>query len=83
MLSNEDIVKLAKLLATKQDIEALATKDELYGIKNDVMNKVDSVYKEVLAMRQEQSVHQNDHDDMHREIEEIKSVPAIAHQIKR
>jgi len=48
MLTLDDINKLTQILATKQDIEDLPSRDEFNDFKNDVFNKMDSTYKEVL-----------------------------------
>ena len=36
------------------------------------MTKLDAVFKEILAVRQEQSVHAQQHEDIHDEIDSIK-----------
>lgn len=54
MLTNDDINKLLSVVATKQDIENLATSEELGKFRNDVLDKMDEVYGEVKAMREEQ-----------------------------
>lgn len=58
-------------------------KESVDSRNDDVFTKMDQVYKEVLAMRQEQSVHQQTHDDLDAFISQIQSIPAIAHQIKK
>lgn len=65
--------------------ERMATKDDL----RKVMTTVESVLGEVKAMREEQSTHYQQHEDNrleHKEfrkrLDQIESVPVIAHQIK-
>jgi predicted nuclease with TOPRIM domain len=87
MITDEDTIKLvgafSKVFATKQDLEKLATQDEMANLRNDVMTKMDSVYKEVIAMRQEQTTHQADHDDIKTRLTAIESTSAMAHDLKR
>ncbi len=89
MLTISDIKKLTEVFTTKQEMmemeERLATKVEL----REVMTKVDAVFGEVKAMREEQVMHFQSHEDNrleHKEfrgrLDKIESVPVIAHQIK-
>lgn len=90
MLTINDIKKLTAVFATKQKLaemeERLASKEEL----REVMTKVDAVFGEVKAMREDQSMHYLQHEDNDNEhkvfrkrLNVIESVPVIAHQIKR
>lgn len=90
MLSVTDIKKLTQVFATKQDLEKLATKVELREFRNDVMDKMDKVYTEVLNMREEQSAQSQRYEDLEQEIssakkrvDQIEKIPVIAHQIKK
>lgn len=47
MLTVGDIAKLTQILATKQDLEKLTTKEELYELRNDVFTRMDQVYSEL------------------------------------
>lgn len=86
MLSISDIKKLTDVFATKQDLEELketvATKEE----SRQVMTKLDSVYGEIIAVRQEQTAHYQQHEDINHDIssfkKRIENIPVIAHQIK-
>lgn len=89
MLSIDDIKKLTVVFATKQELqemrEEMATKSEL----REVMTKVDAVFGEVKAMREEQSSHYRSHEDNDMEHKEFKrrfdrleSTSVVAHQIK-
>ena len=72
MLTKGDIKKLLEVFATKQELAELraemATKDQLNG----VMDKLDAVYAEVKDVRQEQTVHWGQHQDLRKEIESIE-----------
>ncbi len=49
---------------------------------NDAMTKMDAVYKEVLTVRQEQSIHQTHHEDINDRLDAIEAVPAVGHDLK-
>ena len=72
MLTNDDIRKLVDSFATRYDLENLATKEDLEKFRNDVMDKMDSVYKEVLTMREEQSMHLALHERIDRRLSALK-----------
>lgn len=73
MLTNDDIKKMMDVFATKQDLknlrEEMATKDEL----REVTTAVDNVFGEVKAMREDQAMHFQSHEDNRVEHIEIKS----------
>lgn len=91
MITSEDIKKMiaafAPIFATKQDLkeleERMASKIELSDLKSDVMTKMDQVYGEVIAMRQEQVAHTQRHEDIDKSLKEIRSIPVIAHSLKK
>lgn len=76
MLTDKDFEKLLKLFPTgeefKQELEKIreemATKDDL----RKLMVVLDKVLKEVLDMRQEQTMHVQTHRDIEDEIESVK-----------
>jgi predicted nuclease with TOPRIM domain len=74
MLTDEDIKRLAKVFATKQDLDRFATKFEFEELKNDVFTKMDAVYKEVIAMRQEQTAHFQQHEDVNQRLDKLEAV---------
>lgn len=89
MLTISDIKKLTEVFATKQELqelrEVVATKDDF----RKVMTAVDNVFGEVKAMREEQAMHFQSHEDNRLEhiefkdrLRKIESVPVIAHQIR-
>ena len=89
MLTVDDIKKLTQGFATKQDLEKFVTKEEFHERMDSVLDKMDSVYGEVVRMREEQSLHAQRHDDIEKELrahskrlEKIESIPSIAHEIK-
>jgi len=72
MLSKSDIKKLLEVFATKTDLEELVTRAEFKSTMDSVMNKLDAVYGEVKDVRQEQTVHWGQHQDLQVEIGNIK-----------
>jgi len=90
MLTISDIQKLTKFFATKQDIEKLPTKNDFDQLKESVLDRMDAVFGEVKVMREEQSLHFQQHDDnnlfnkaIDKRVSKIESVPVIAHEIKK
>ena len=73
MLSKSDIKKLLEVFATKTDLEELVTRAEFKSTMDSVMNKLDAVYGEVKDVRQEQTVHWGQHQDLREEIESVKT----------
>lgn len=77
MITDNDIKKLAKFFATKDDLKRFATKEDLNNFatrdnlahafekfdgqmvefRNDILDHVDAVYKELKDMREEQSIY--------------------------
>ena len=76
MLTAEDFQKLIQLFVTKEEFhqelekirEEMASKDDF----RRVMTVLDKVLKEVLDMRQEQTMHVQSHDDIREEITVIQ-----------
>lgn len=81
MITEADILKLSQVFATKQELQELGatmvTKEEF----NKVMERLDAVYGEVIAMRQEQASHQAIHDHIEDRLHDIEHIPAIAHEL--
>lgn len=76
MLTKKDIELLIDNFVTKtefdQAIEKLAARDEVNRKFDLVMTTLDQVLKEVIAMRQEQAVHYQQHEDINTEIVGLK-----------
>ena len=73
MLSKSDIKKLLEVFATKTDLEELVTRAEFKSTMDSVINKLDAVYGEVKDVRQEQTVHWGQHQDLREDIESVKT----------
>ncbi len=48
-----------------------------------VYNLTDQAVKELKTMREEQSAHRQEHDDIDERLNNIEAVPAVAHELKR
>lgn len=96
MITDEDIKKIAKKFATKNDLtlEMIKTRAEFkkdltelehkFDKKFDrILNLTDAVLGEVKAMREEQAAHAQRHDDIDADLKVIKSIPTIALQLGR
>ena len=84
MLTSNDLQNLIRGLsatfATKEDINKL---EEKFDLKFDnVMTKMDQVYTEVVATREENAAHNMDHERIEERLSDIESVPTIAHHIR-
>lgn len=58
-------------------------RNEIDSFKDDLMTKIDAVYKEVLDMRQEQIVHFEQHSKINDRLDVVEAIPAVAHELKR
>ena len=76
MLTKKDIELLIENFVTRtefdQAIEKLATKEETNKKFDLVMTTLDKVLKEVIAMRQEQAAHYQQHEDINTDIRGLK-----------
>jgi len=71
MITQKDIKLLERTFVTKEDLE-----QNLTSLKSELLNKLDSILKEILAMRQEQTVlaHQvSNHEDRITNLEAAKA----------
>lgn len=97
--TKEDLKKFAtkqdlERFATKKDLKRFATKDELQdlagGLREDmralhseVLTRMDTVFKEVKEMREEQTMHLAQHDRINQRLDAIEQVPTIAHHLNK
>ncbi|EKE05917.1 MAG: hypothetical protein ACD_19C00147G0002 [uncultured bacterium] len=85
MITAADLGKLVQTFPTKEELkqelekvrEETASKDDL----RQAMTVLDKVLKEVLAMRQEQTMHVEDHRRINDRFEAIEKVPPVAPHI--
>lgn len=85
MITADDLGKLVQTFPTKEELrqelekisEETASKDDL----RRVMTVLDKVLKEVLDMRQEQTMHVGDHRRIDARFEAIEKVPAVAQHL--
>lgn len=85
MITADDLGKLVQTFPTKEELkqelekirEETASKDDL----RKVMTVLDKVLKEVLAMRQEQTMHVVDHSRINDRLEAIEKVPVVAQHL--
>lgn len=81
MFSDQTIEFSRSIDGLRQEMNEL--KEKVDNRNDDVFTKMDLVYGEVKAMRDEQAAHSQQHRDINQELEMIKSVPVIAHSIKK
>lgn len=72
MLTIKDIQKLMETFATKYDLERFATKEDLQEVKNQVLDRMDAVYKELVNMRMDNATHMQSHRDIAHELKKSK-----------
>ena len=58
-------------------------REEILKFKNETFDRIDQVYGEVKAVREEQAFHQQSHDDMNERFGKIEAIPVIAHELKK
>ncbi len=78
-----DIRTQLEIISVKEELKKYATKEELAQLRNDVLDRVDAVFFEVKNMRQEQTVHAQQHRDIHDRLEAIEQIPVISHALKK
>ena len=78
--TKDDLIRFA----TKEDLEDLASKQDLIEFKSDIFDKIDSVLKELVTMREELTVvtHRvSNHEDRLESLEKIhphgKHLPVV------
>lgn len=72
MLTKNDIQRLLEVLATRQDLEHLREEVATKAQYNNLIDKLDAVYVELKDFRQEQSIHTGQHEDLNKDIEDLK-----------
>lgn len=75
MLTSKDIKLLIESFKTRAEAdEDLRKLEDRFDLKfNDVLGKLDAVYKELKDMRQEQDMHVQKHRDIDEKLDQLKS----------
>lgn len=77
MLTKDDIRRLIEVFATREDLkqeiqrldEKMVTKDQF----KRVIEMLDEVMGEVKTVREEQSIHANQHEEIHERLDKLQS----------
>jgi len=87
MITSDDIKKMLDafmpVFATKLDLENLREEMATKGQFDQVMTRIDGVMGELKTVREEQSAHQLQHDDIKRDLDAIKAVATVAHDLRK
>jgi hypothetical protein len=83
MIANDDIAKMTQVFATKQDLKALGERFVTNERFDQAMGKLDLIIEEIKTVRQEQSAHYLQHEDIDRDLTAIKNISIIAHELKK
>ncbi len=91
MISEKDVQKLiiafSDIFPTKLELEEKIANLEEKFVTNErfdqAMGKLDFIIGELKTIREEQSAHVLRHDDLEKDIREIRALPSVAHQIKK
>lgn len=87
MITRDDIIKLSNIFATKEDlksaVEGLVNKEEFTEFKDQIFNRIDAVFKELIAMREEQAGHSLRHEDAEDRLSAVEKIPAIASELRK
>ncbi len=75
MLTSKDIRLLVESFKTRTEAdEDLRRLEDKFDLRfNDVLDKLDAVYKELKDMRQEQDMHVQKHRDIDEKLDQLKS----------
>lgn len=78
MLTSKDIKLLVDTFKTRAeaDEDSRLLKEEMQGLRLDVLEKLDAVYTEVKDMRQEQNMHVQKHRDTDERLDKLESATA-------
>jgi len=76
-LSNTVNNLVKEVITIKVVVQDLPTRDEFDQYRDNVLTKVDAVYKEVITMRQEQAAHSLQHEDIDNRLNNLES-PIVA-----
>ena len=84
MITDEDIQKMMQVFVTKHDLsESLHELDERWNGKHqEVLSRLDAVFKELKDMSEESVIHQLQHGRIDEDLKKIKSVPVVAEHFK-
>jgi regulator of replication initiation timing len=86
VLGLEDIKLLSEYFATKQDlhdlreelVEKFVTKQEM----SDLRTIVENIAGDIKEMKEENFFHRPEHEGIREELDEVKSLPTVAHELK-
>lgn len=67
----DEINAMRLIVREEVDQSIQPIRQEMQILRDDLTNKIDSVYKEVIDMRAEQSAHQTQHDDIRKDLDRI------------
>ncbi len=71
------------IFATKQDLEELKNEFVTNERFDQALGTLDQIAGDVKAIREEQAAHQTKHDRIDEDLEAIKTIPTIAHELSR
>ncbi len=84
MITDDDVIKLSRVFATKLDVED--AKQEVLDSNNKkadrILEAIDSFAGEIKDHRMKEIVHRQEHADTIERLDKIEKVPAIAHSLK-
>lgn len=73
MLTVDDIKKLTRVFATKEEVKELVSNDEFKSFKSEVLTRFDKLFGELKGIRQDLIFHKRQHERVEEEIAELKS----------
>lgn len=71
-ITDKDVKKLSEVLATKDDLERFATKDDLADLKNDVVTRLDKVMGELEKAREDRVFARGKDKEQDRRLEDLE-----------
>lgn len=79
----DDIHILRTIVREEVNMIVEPLREEVRDSKNQLMERTDKVITELNTIRQEQAAHQLQHDSLEQELKEVKTLPIIAHELKK
>ena len=84
MITDDDVIKLSRVFATKLDVEN--AKQEVLDSNNKkadrILEAIDSFAGEIKDHRMKEAVHRQEHAETIERLDKIEKVPMVAHALK-
>lgn len=80
MLTSGDIARLTEVFATRSYLREYVN-PKFEKLERTINDRFDKLLKELIHIRQELLINRQEHDDVNGRLDDIKSLPTVAHQL--